>query len=604
MLHSLKVRFIAFFGVFILFSVGIITFFSSRGIRNAGETIASNQGYPVCAKALEVIDADKFAEFLKNPSESDPYYEKTRLALLAVKETAGCDYLYTMAPVRGNTFKYVIDGSCDPSDKENFSALGDEEDIEHYGKAPFEVMKNAGVASSGITDLSEWGQQVSTYQAIVTSNGQIVGFIGCDFSISAAMKAINNQTIRISIIGLVCAFLGILLVYLFTQNMFGQLKTVSKAMEEISQGNANLTMRIPVFGKNEISLLAKNFNLFSEKLQEIIGSVKQSEAKLNSVGKDMEVSAQDTASSIMQIIANIENVHSQISNQSAGVEETAGAVRQIASNIENLKDLILKQNSGVSEASAAVEQMIGNIASVNIFVEKMSSSFKTLEEQTQTGSQKQSAVNEKIMNIEQQSAMLQEANAAISAIAEQTNLLAMNAAIEAAHAGDAGKGFAVVADEIRKLSETSSTQSATIGYQLQEIQKSIVEVVSVSEESIEAFSAVSAEISKTDVLVRQITDAMEEQNEGSKQVIDVLHAMNSSAHDVRSSAAEMAENSKSILEEVQLLQDSTSTMRTNIDEMAIGAEKINSASSELSNVSERMKDSINEISQQINQFIV
>ncbi len=382
------------------------------------------------------------------------------------------------------------------------------------------------------------------------------------------------------------------------------LRTVEDSISEIANGNADLTKRIEVTTEDEIGRVVEGFNKFSEKLQTIISHIKHSRNNLGTAGENMSASSQETASSITEIIANIQSVHKQITSQSSSVEQTAGAVNEIASNISSLEKMIEKQSAGVSNASSAVEQMIGNIASVNLSMDKMASSFNELQENAQTGSAKQADVNAKIEQIEQQSQMLQEANAVIASIAQQTNLLAMNAAIEAAHAGEAGRGFSVVADEIRKLSETSTSQSKTIGEQLKSIQDSIDSVVSASEESSTAFQSVSDKIRETDELVRQIKAAMEEQTAGSRQIGDSLHEMNDSTSEVRTASREMAEGNKLILEEVRHLQDATSVMLSSMDEMSIGAKKINETGTQLHEITQKMNSSIIEISEQIDQFKV
>ena len=382
------------------------------------------------------------------------------------------------------------------------------------------------------------------------------------------------------------------------------LVVVEKAINDIASGDADLTRRIDIDSNNEIGYVVKGFNAFASKLHEIIADVKNSKEALGVAGEDMSASAQDTASSITEIIANIDSMRNQIVNQSASVTETASAVNEIAANIGSLERMIESQSAGVTQASAAVEQMIGNITSVNQSVEKMATSFEALETDATNGFTKQQSVNDRIKQIEAQSEMLKEANIAISNIAEQTNLLAMNAAIEAAHAGEAGKGFAVVADEIRKLSETSTSQSKTIGEQLNNIKESINNVVQESLESSQAFEAVSIKIQDTDQLVLQIKAAMEEQTTGSQQISEALQSMNNSTAQVRNASEEMTEGNKAILEEVQRLQNATTSMKESMDEMVIGAKKINETGAQLEDISGKVKEQIAHIGNQIDQFKV
>jgi len=451
-------------------------------------------------------------------------------------------------------------------------------------------------------DPSTGNKMIASYQPVDNDivSWEVLCIAPYDYYCGGQHK-IHNNTVFMFFMALILAFvMGFLLIKM----IIGPLLHVRNNMSAIAVGNADLTQRIEQTTYDEIGQLVNGFNSFTEKMQNIVKGIKNSNVTLSEVGENLDLSTEDTRNSINQIINKINEVHGQIDEQYNSVTETAGAVNEIASNIESLERMIQNQTNGVMQASSAVEEMIGNINSVNNSVEKMASSFEGLILNAKEGSSVQNEVNIKISEIHTQSETLQEANHAIAAIAEQTNLLAMNAAIEAAHAGEAGKGFSVVADEIRKLSETSTEQSKTIGNQLTSIQESIIQVVEACNKSSVAFETMSNGISSTDEVVRQIKDAMEEQTEGSKQISEVLHSMNDSTTEVRISSHEMSEGNKQILEEVRHLQATTGVIKDSMIEMRTSAKRIDETGATLSEISNKVRDSILDISGQVEQFKV
>lgn len=424
----------------------------------------------------------------------------------------------------------------------------------------------------------------------------------------SAARAELGKTIGIRMLEILAAVvvLLVILVSIIAHRVFGlimrPLQKVSQSFIALSEGNANLAVKIDVPSNDEIGMLVAGFNKFIQKLHAIVKDVKESKATLVTAGEDMTGSADDTSSAITEIIANIESIHTQMDEQETGVTQTVGAVNEIASNIDSLERMIQNQSSSVTQASAAIEEMIVSIASVNQSVDKMVTSFSMLRDKAQDGFIKQTDVNARIKQIESQSNMLQEANTIIADIATRTNLLAMNASIEAAHAGKAGKGFAVVADEIRKLSKSSAVQSKRIGEELSNVNQSIVSVVGASAELSEVFKSLSDELNVTNKFVLYIKQAMDEQNEGSKQIDASLRVVNDNTSSVQDASREMATGNKSIFTEINKLQNSAAGMKEGISEMATGARQINEVGSALENISSRMKDAIQKIGSQIDQF--
>ncbi len=377
-------------------------------------------------------------------------------------------------------------------------------------------------------------------------------------------------------------------------------KIIANGCDAIARGD--FSKKYPDFFTKEASLLAKGFNTFSERLQGIVESMKQSKVSLAKAGEALNDGTKDTQNAITQALSSISSMSDNLTKQNGCVEQTSGTMNAVLNDIRSLVGFVESQSQAVHGASDAVEGMIANIGEVNQSIDKMASSFGLLASDAENGAKTQSELQEKIGEIETQSKLLSEANTVIANIASQTNLLAMNAAIEAAHAGEAGKGFAVVADEIRKLSETSTTQSKTIGDQLGRIQSTIGTVVEATQRGVQGYAHLANEIKETDMLVQQIKAAMTEQQEGSTQITDALRTLNDSSQQVQKASQSMTTAGRTIMEQVGELQNETSAMKNGMNEMSASAKQISETGSALSEISSIMEQSITEIGRQVDQF--
>ncbi|HAK68822.1 MAG TPA: hypothetical protein DCM57_04070 [Treponema sp.] len=603
-MKSLRIRFIAIFGLFTLLSCGIISFLASTGVKKTATVLARQQGKIIVEKTALVIDGERFSEFIKNPSESDPFYEETRLKMLDIATSSGCQYLYTMVPVDGTICKYVIDGSCDPSDTENFSPLGTEEDIADYGHFPFDTLKQDCVTSSEIENQDEWGYQISTYKSITNSRGIIVGFIGCDFDMTEQVSTINKQIGIIIAIGLAFFTAGIIVIFLFTRTIFGKIDSVSKSMEKISCGKADLTSRIPEEGDNELTELARNCNKVISSLGSLVSSLQDESGILSETSGDVTQKMNDSMTKIQTVSGGVKEISDRISEQSERIESISTEVRTVESEIVGLDDRISDQSSAIQQSSSAIEEITSNIRSVDRSLNLIIKEYGSLVTDATKGRQMQEEVSIQIESIAKQSENLNEANAAISSIAEQTNLLAMNAAIEAAHAGELGKGFGVVADEIRTLAETSATQSSSIKSLLEGITEAIGGIVDTSKESADAFDRVGTKINQLEDLIKEVRTGMQEQNAGVENILGSMKRLDSTTRDITDASLHIKNASSKVFTNVHDLQGIAEQTKNRSGAVSGDMELMERMAIAVAEASGRNLDATKKVSDMINGFKV
>ena len=418
------------------------------------------------------------------------------------------------------------------------------------------------------------------------------------------MHAISVLKRSLYILAIIISSVLLIAVVLVARAIVKPITAAVYALQDIAQGEGDLTVRLPITGNNEITDLSQFFNQTIEKIGHALKEASNSAQVMQEIGTDLENDMAQTASAIHEISANIEGVKQQSVTQASSVTETAATIEEIIRTIRQLNGSIDNQASSVAVSSSAIEEMVANIASITGTLEKTNDVIKTLASATADGKDTVTSANGITQKIAEESGSLIEASSVIQHIASQTNLLAMNAAIEAAHAGEAGKGFAVVADEIRKLAEDSAAQGKSITATLKTLSGEIEALSSSAKTAGEKFQVIFTLSNQVKTMSTQLTEAMREQENGSNEVLSAIKDINNVTVEVQEGAEEMLKGGESVAEEMRTLDNLTSLMSNSMKEMALGAVQISNAIQGVHEISQKNKKSIEQLVGEVRKFKV
>jgi methyl-accepting chemotaxis protein len=301
----------------------------------------------------------------------------------------------------------------------------------------------------------------------------------------------------------VAVAVGLGLSLMLGRTISGPLKQVADRLQDIAQGEGDLTRRLEMTSKDEIGDVAHWFNVFIEKLQRIIRSVGTNTQSLAGSAEELTVVSQ-------QMAGNAEETSAQSGVVSAASEQVSKNVQTVAAGADEMSASIKEIAQSATQAAHVAKQAV------------------EVAEQT----------NQTITKLGESSAEIGDVIKVITSIAEQTNLLALNATIEAARAGEAGKGFAVVANEVKELAKQTGQATEDITQKISAIQLD-------TQGAVVAIQQIGGIVNQINDISNTIASAVEEQSVTTNEMSRNVGEAATATHEIVQNIAGVAQAAQS-----------------------------------------------------------
>jgi len=318
-----------------------------------------------------------------------------------------------------------------------------------------------------------------------------------------------------AVLGAVFIFIGILMARAIAQ----PLRDASKVLQDIAEGDGDLTMRLNVATGDEVGEMAQWFNKFVSKLEEIISSVKQSAVKVDQATLEVASGSQGV---------------------SQATQEQASAIEQVAATVEEMTSSI-RQNAGNAEQGRRqTQEMVGLAGDAGQLTEKLVQAMNDI-----------STSSHKIGDI----------ITTVNEVAFQTNLLALNAAVEAARAGEHGKGFAVVAEEVRALAQRSAESSRQVRSLIEDSLAKVQTGDEIVKQSSTAIASIVSRIETVANTMDEIAASSSEQASGVDELNRAIGQIDSSTQQNAGTVEELAGAADMLSQEAELLSSNVARFK-------------------------------------------
>lgn len=522
-----------------LLLIGIFSAFTFRGLVADTEEIAGNS-LPAISEALNA-DRDLYQALVAQTAfvnaaalGRDPENQKEVFTENAVQALDRMNS--AIQRLEGSGIAEKVVGFSDAYDRW-MEAAASSMDLAESGIRQAAQAKLNGESQDAFYELRDYFDVVGTH---ADRQAQI--------SAAHASEEAFSRSVVILVISFATVVVCIGLFVIFLRMILASIKALKDQLDNIAQGEGDLTQRVPVESEDDLGQLAASFNQVLSNLQGMIGTVQQLSNRLGDEAGQLSTAARDNNDGIIR--------QSDLTSMVAtAVNEMQSAIEEVAGNASRAAD-VTRQAQKTSENGGQIIQ--NSSIQVQALAEQISKAVEVIRKLSEDSNNITSVLD------------------VIRGVAEQTNLLALNAAIEAARAGEQGRGFAVVADEVRTLAQRTQQSTEDIQRMIIALQTGVSDIVDVMETG-------SQQAGETRRLA----------TEAEKELKVILESMND-IMDVNSSVASATEQQTQVVEEIN-------RNIVNINELASESSR---RSESITDISSNLGSYASELKQQTGRFKV